>query len=233
MKNNIKKIEKATEKYLKYKYPKGIIVKEFGNIESKTRPDYAVFLRDKIIYFELKGNSDNLARLDRQVFLYKKIADQLILILDKKYKNKQTTFYNKRNNVGLIFFDKKFKKNLDLRLSFAKEEPFNVTDIIYLLYGEELKILTEDLERDFGKLSTKESRIMAIKYIFTQLEIKEYAHEILFNRMKEWEKNGKPTFYGNGTLNKKIKLLDCKSRLYKEFLINFTFIKNRKHFLFE
>jgi len=228
MKNNIKKIEKLTEKYINKKYPNGILVKEFGNIKTQTRPDYALFLRDKIIFFELKGNSDSLTRLDRQVFLYRKIADQLVLILDKKHNSKKALYYNK-NGAGILFYKKKkFNKNLE----FAKTDPFMVTDIINLLYADELKIILEPFESKFGFLFNQETRIAAIKYIFTQLEIKEIAHNILYNRMRNWDNNGRPDFYGIGELSIRINNLSCKAQMYKEFLVNFTFKKNNKNCLF-
>ena len=76
VKNSLPKIEKKVEKFFKEKFPNGIIVKEFSKTNVESRPDYAIFLPDRIIYIEIKGSKDNESRLDRQMHLCEQLRHE-------------------------------------------------------------------------------------------------------------------------------------------------------------
>lgn len=227
MKNNIKKMEKSVEKFLKRAYPDGIIIKEYGRVGIESRPDYAVFTQNKIIYVELKGNKDSPNRLDRQMFFYKRMADKVILVLDKKYSRNIALKYSKRG-ISVLYFKSK-KKKLDTKLGFANYNPFEVTDILKLLYSEELKYFTQDFENSQTMIKNMEDRMKIIKAIYSQLEIKEMATEILFNRMSAWHNAGrKESNYGFGRLESKIFFKETKREMFMKFLYHYSTIENNK-----
>jgi len=216
MKNNIKTIEKHVEKFIKKNYKDAIVVKEYSRLNLESRPDYALFLEDRIIFIELKGNKDTFARLDRQVFYYKRLADELIVVLDKKHNKKRAIELN-RKGIGIIFYK---KKKLKTKFIDSKCEPFMVSDILKLLYAEELKLFLSFIEENNPNLKIKSmsDRFYLIKAIYTQIEIKELAHNIIYNRMKKWKENGCPEFYGYGKLTKMIRFKDTKTIMFFNFL---------------
>jgi len=221
-KNNIVKIEKSIEKYLKKMFPAAIIIKEYGRTGTESRPDYAVFLKDKLIFIELKGNKDTFTRLDRQVHFYTRLADQLIVVLDKKHNRNRAIALTKKG-VGIIFFDqdKPKKKRLNFDLSFSRYDPFSVTDILNLLYSQELKLFLNRIDTPQTRLTSLNDRFLAIKAVFSQFEIKKLSYNILFNRISSWNKSGRPdTGYGYGSLTMKIEFLESKRLMYANFIID-------------
>ena len=227
-KNNIKKIEKKVEKYIKKKYPQGILIKEYGRVNLESRPDYAIFLPEKIIFIELKGNRDTFARLERQIHFYKRLADELIIVLDKKHNRQKAIELHKKKGLGFISYK---NKNLNKKYEKARYEPFLVTDILKLLYGEELKLFLKDIENKELRCNTINDRYLAIKAIYTQFEIKELAHNIIYNRFKKWKENEYPSMYGYGFLSKELKHINNKKEMFLDFVhTNGVVIKNKVSF---
>lgn len=177
-KNNLRKIEVAVEKYIKKEYPGAIIKKEFGRKGYAVRPDYAVFTKDKLIFIEIKGNRDTLARLSRQIFHYQRVADSVIVITDSKY-----NLDMERYGVGTAIYKKKKLKNI-IKPKVSTEK---VTDILYMLYSSELDQMLRFINIKFNTLVEKQN---AIKAIYSQFEIRKYAYEILYNRMFYKSKEG-------------------------------------------
>lgn len=207
IKNSLKKMEKKVEKFFKTSFPNGILVKEFGKTNVESRPDYALFLPDRIIYIELKGSKDNESRLDRQMHLYKKIADQVILVLDKKFDPKIAATYSKMG-IGVIYFRGK-KQDFDFTYFNSKFDPFEVTDSLRLLFAEELKFILKSFENSEVKFKNQDDRIKAINAIFTRFEIKNIVQKILYNRFKYWESIDRPKDY-----NYKLHLTDFSFKIF-------------------
>lgn len=198
-KNNLKLLEKKVEKFLRKKYPDSIIKKEYKRIGYPVQPDYAVFTKDKLIFVELKGNKDTLARLYRQLFHYQRIADSVIVFTDKKYK-----LDLKNRGIGTGILKKKKIKNFVEPGTY----PERVTDILDMLYSSELDILLSFLNFKFNNIQYKKN---TIKAIYTQFEIRKYAYNILYNRMKN--------NLEEGFLDIEISLKQNKINLYNLFEI--------------
>jgi len=170
-KNNLKLMEKKVEIFLKKEYPGCFIKKEFGRQGYAVRPDYAVFTKEKLIFVELKGNKDTLGRLARQLFHYQRVADSVILITDKKY-----SLDLKGRGIGTATFKKKKLKDIIMPGTF----PDRVTDILFMLFSQELDEMLGFLNVKFNSISSKRN---AIKAIYSQFEIRKYVYEILYSRV--------------------------------------------------
>ena len=230
IKNSLPKIEKKVEKFFKENFPSGIIVKEFAKTNVESRPDYAIFLPDRIIYIEIKGSRDNDSRLDRQMHLYKKLADQVFLILDKKFDIKIAENYSKMG-IGVIYYRGK-KKDFDFTYFTSKFNAFEVTDNLKLLFSEELKFILSSIENSEVKLRNQEDRIKVINAVFSRFEIKNITQKILYNRFKYWESIDRPA-----TFNYKLHLadfsfkifdLEAKKNLFIDFINKYSIIDKDK-----
>lgn len=231
VKNSLPKIEKKIEKFFKENYPNSILVKEYSKTNVESRPDYALFLPDRIIYIELKGSRDSDSRLDRQMHLYKKLADQVFLVLDKKFDIKVAETYSKMG-IGVIYYRGK-KKDLDFTYFNSKFNPFDITDSLRLLFAEELKFILSSFENSETKFKNQEDRIKVINAIFSRFELKNIVQKILYNRFKFWESLDKPSDF-NYKLHLKeftIKIFDieAKKNLFIDFINKYSIIdKDRK-----
>ena len=139
--------------------------------------------------------------------LYKKLADQVFLILDKKFDPKIAENYSKMG-IGVIYYRGK-KKDFDFSYFKSKFNPFEITDNLKLLFSEELKFILSSIENSEVKLRNQEDRLKVINAIFSRFEIKNIAQKILYNRFKYWESIDRPANF-----NYKLHLIDFSFKIF-------------------
>ena len=139
---------------------------------NKRRADLVCISKKILTAFEIKSNSDNTSKLDKQIEDYIKTFDKVFIITTKKHLNQILLKINK-TNVGIILYDTNFK--------IIKKATKNITRKQDLLYLLDKNILLKELQRKKSDLSTDKIRDMAMKKL-TLRNIKQLSYKKIYLR---------------------------------------------------
>lgn len=88
-----------------------------------------ILINGKIQIFEIKTDLDSFVKLDKQICDYKKLANEVYIVVSHNYKDNLLKLYEK-TNVGIIYLDKKWNlntiKEAGNNLNFDHETIFKV-----------------------------------------------------------------------------------------------------------
>ena len=158
--------------WLMSKKKKTIFANEVLFSQKRRRADLVCFNKNTMTAFEIKGDLDNTSKLQKQTEDYVNTFDKVFIVTTKKNMNLILKKIKKKN-VGIIFYDGKFK--------IIREADLNVVRKLELLYLLDRGTLLKEMKKKKNTISTDDIRKQAYNTISLK-RIKEMSYEKMFIR---------------------------------------------------
>jgi hypothetical protein len=221
--SNEKEIRAAAKKFLTDNFENCCIIDEFIGGSMIARTDLTAIVNNKIVMCEIKSDSDNFQRLEKQLNEYSKVSHHVYLFVDKKHvetlRNKFLKGKYYSNITALIYDNDEFLTPHGLQKFTFRKPCFKelTIDIFRLLWKEEMSQFLYPLSNRCSPIGTMVVIEDYIFSIYTPKEIINLSLEILLSR---WKILAGERFNGYcGRLTSEIEDIEYKKERYKKLCL--------------